>query len=51
MTNWKFKKEEINDVDVINYYKILVEDRKVYTEKEFMDLAHLLSRDNARTPL
>lgn len=33
MLNWPFELEEANDVDVKNYYKILVEDRHVYTKE------------------
>ena len=33
MINWRFTKDQINDIDVKNYYKILVEEKKVYTEE------------------
>lgn len=51
MLNWSFSFDEIDDVDVKNFYKILVEEKKVYTKEQFLSIARKVSRDNARTPM
>ena len=51
MTNWRFSKEEADDVEFWRTYHDLVEDKKVMSHEEFMETAHRIGRDNARTPV
>lgn len=33
MINWPFEFEQINDIDVLNYYDILVNKKKLYSKE------------------
>ncbi len=48
MTNRLWKKEEIRDVEAINYYR---EASKTLSEEEVLENINHISRDNARTPM
>lgn len=48
MTNRFWSKEEIRDVEAINYYN---EATKIHDEKYVLDKINKISRDNARTPM
>ena len=52
MTNVPFtSKEDMRDLDSINAYQELVEEKKLYSDEEMLRYLRLKSRDNARTPL
>ena len=51
MTNWKFKKEEADDLEFFGFYKKLVDDLKLLTHDEMMAASHKIARDTARTPV
>ena len=51
MINNKFKYEEFDDIEVKSWYKILVEEKKIYTKKEYLDICNKVSRDHSRTPM
>ena len=51
MTNWRFSKEQADDIEFHMAYKDLVEDRKLLTHDEFMATCHIIARDCARTPV
>lgn len=51
MLNWPFELDQVNDIDVLNYYDILVKEKKVYTDEQFLEIARKVSRDNPRTPM
>lgn len=42
---------DYRDIEAINAYRDLVESRHVLSNQEFIDAAHKMSRDNARTPM
>lgn len=51
MTNVPFQKiEDFRDLDSVNAYHELVEDKGIFTEEEMMHYLRCRSRDNARTP-
>lgn len=49
--NWPFNYDQINDIDVLNFYQILVKEKQIYTDEQFLEVARKVSRDNARTPV
>lgn len=51
MVNWKFRPEEADDIEFKGFYKKLVTDMQLFTEAEYMQLAHKRARDTARTPV
>lgn len=51
MTNWKFTKEQADDLEFFGFYKKLVEDLKLLTHDEMMAASHKIARDTARTPV
>lgn len=42
---------DYRDIETINAYRDLVENQHILTNQEFIDAAHKMSRDNARTPM
>lgn len=51
MVNADYKIEEYDDIEMLNAYQDMVVDRKLIDDKKFMDAAHRIGRDNARTPM
>ncbi|MFQ9922740.1 MAG: glycoside hydrolase family 13 protein [Beduini sp.] len=52
MSNVRFDSiHNYKDIEILNAYKELVEDKKVLSEQEFMKGVYSHSRDNARTPM
>ena len=52
MTNMKFHSlDEFRDLDSINAYRELVEEKKVMTPEQMLEALNRKSRDNARTPM
>ena len=51
MTNPVLDFEDFRDVEVMNYYKILVEDKKVYTKEQFVQIVNKIGRDLSRSPV
>ncbi|MFQ6860438.1 MAG: glycoside hydrolase family 13 protein [Beduini sp.] len=52
MSNVRFDSiHDYKDIEILNAYKELVEDKKVLSEQEFMKGVYSHSRDNARTPM
>ena len=51
MTNWDFSEEDYRDCEVKNYKKLLVDELKMYTNKEFLNIVRKVGRDNTRFPL
>lgn len=42
---------DYRDIETVNAYRDLVEERHVLSNDEFIEAAHKMSRDNARTPM
>lgn len=52
MTNVEFENiDQYRDLDTINAYRELVQEKKEISPEEMMRFIHLRSRDNARTPM
>ncbi|WP_147585219.1 alpha-amylase family glycosyl hydrolase [Beduini massiliensis] len=52
MSNVRFDSiHDYQDIEILNAYKELVEEKKVLSEQEFMKGVYSHSRDNARTPM
>lgn len=51
MVNADYSIDEFDDIEMLNAYQDLVVDRKMMDAETFMDAAHKIGRDNARTPM
>lgn len=51
MTNPKFALEDYEDVEIIGNYQHYVVDEATISAADFLNAAHKISRDNARTPM
>lgn len=52
MTNVAFESiADYKDIEILNAYKELVEDKKLLSHDQFMKGVHAMGRDNARTPM
>ena len=51
MTNPTLEQKDFKDVEVLNYFKILVEEKKLYTKEQYLDIVNKIGRDLSRTPV
>ena len=51
MVNADYSIDEFDDIEMLNAYEDLVVNRKIMDKDAFMDAAHKIGRDNARTPM
>ena len=51
MVNADYSIDEFDDIEMLNAYQDLVVERKMMDAETFMDAAHKIGRDNARTPM
>lgn len=51
MTNPQYDMNQYEDIELKNSYQEQVEEKKLLTTKEFLDVEHKIARDNSRTPM
>lgn len=51
MINNKFTLSEFDDIEIKSWYKILVEQKKIYTKEQYLEICNKVARDHARTPM
>ncbi|MDT9610493.1 glycoside hydrolase family 13 protein [Lactobacillus crispatus] len=51
MTNPQYDMNQYEDIELKNSYQEQVEEKKLLTTKEFLDVEHKIARDNSRAPM